>query len=175
MDTPETKRPGYTEACRGGQATAFATTTLLNQRVAVIVDASQNAHDRYGRTQVHPDCNGKSLGVGRGRGCRAQPHLRLIPPAAASTRGRRRGGLSPRGRSRLVGSTLLREHRRPAALARAQATRFRILCLGGGSGSLILVSCRLARWWLRSVRCWAARIRCSVIHRPPGKDPPRAR
>uniref|UniRef100_A1UPL3 TNase-like domain-containing protein n=1 Tax=Mycobacterium sp. (strain KMS) TaxID=189918 RepID=A1UPL3_MYCSK len=24
----------------------------------MIVDASQNAHDRYGRTLVHPDCNG---------------------------------------------------------------------------------------------------------------------
>ncbi len=49
------------------------------------------------------------------------------------------------------------------------------LCLGGGSGSLILVSCRLARWWLRSVRCWAARINCSAIHRPPDKARPRAR
>lgn len=55
------------------------------------------------------------------------------------------------------------------------ATLFRFLCLGGGSGSLILVSCRLARWWLRSVRCWAARTHCSATRQPPGKDPPRAR
>ena len=57
----------------------------------------------------------------------------------------------------------------------SSATCCRILCLGGGSGSLILVSCRLARWWLRSVRCWAARTHCSATRRPPGKDPPRAR
>lgn len=45
--------PGYAEACWGGQATALATTTLINQRVAVIADASQDAHDRYARTYLH--------------------------------------------------------------------------------------------------------------------------
>ena len=53
IDTPETKRPGYTEACWGREATEFATSTLLNRRVALIADASQDAHDRYGRTYLH--------------------------------------------------------------------------------------------------------------------------
>lgn len=53
IDTPETKRPGYTQACWGRQATEFATATLLNRRVALIADASQDAHDRYRRTYLH--------------------------------------------------------------------------------------------------------------------------
>lgn len=53
LDTPETKRPGYTQACWGREATEFATATLLNRRVALIADASQDAHDRYGRTYLH--------------------------------------------------------------------------------------------------------------------------
>lgn len=53
IDTPETKRPGYTEACWGREATEFATSTLLNRRVALIADASQDAHDRYGRTLAY--------------------------------------------------------------------------------------------------------------------------
>lgn len=53
IDTPETKRPGYTEACWGKQASEFAASTLLNQRVSLIADASQDARDRYGRTYLH--------------------------------------------------------------------------------------------------------------------------
>ncbi|MBS1692472.1 MAG: thermonuclease family protein [Actinobacteria bacterium] len=50
IDTPETKG---TEECWGRQATEFATATLLNRRVALVTDASQDAHDRYGRTYLH--------------------------------------------------------------------------------------------------------------------------
>lgn len=53
IDTPETKRPGHTEACWGRQATEFAASTLLNQRVSLIADGSQDARDRYGRTYLH--------------------------------------------------------------------------------------------------------------------------
>ncbi|MAS04618.1 thermonuclease family protein [Mycobacterium sp. 4D054] len=50
IDTPETKG---TEECWGRQATEFATATLMNRRVAVLGDASQDARDRYGRTYLH--------------------------------------------------------------------------------------------------------------------------
>lgn len=53
LDTPETTKPGYAPACWGQQATEFATTTLLGQRVAVIPDPSQDVHDRYGRTLAY--------------------------------------------------------------------------------------------------------------------------
>jgi micrococcal nuclease len=38
IDTPETKRPGYTVGCWGPQATDFAESTLLGQRVALVTD-----------------------------------------------------------------------------------------------------------------------------------------
>lgn len=50
IDTPETKG---TEECWGRQATEFATATLMNRRVAVLGDASQDARDRYGRTLAY--------------------------------------------------------------------------------------------------------------------------
>lgn len=53
IDTPETKKPGYGVACWGPEATAFATKSLLGQRVAVVEDPSQGVHDRYGRTLAY--------------------------------------------------------------------------------------------------------------------------
>lgn len=53
IDTPETKRPGYTVGCWGPEATAFAVDNLLDQRVAVVYDAEQGLHDRYGRTLAY--------------------------------------------------------------------------------------------------------------------------
>ena len=55
IDTPETKKPGYTVGCWGPEATEFATTTLSGQRVALVTDPSQGLHDRYGRTFVFLD------------------------------------------------------------------------------------------------------------------------
>jgi micrococcal nuclease len=55
IDTPETKKPGYTVGCWGPEATAFANSTLLGQRVAVIYDESQGLYDRYGRTLAYLD------------------------------------------------------------------------------------------------------------------------
>jgi micrococcal nuclease len=53
IDTPETKRPGYTVGCWGPQATDFAESTLLGQRVALVTDPTQDLHDRYGRTLAY--------------------------------------------------------------------------------------------------------------------------
>ncbi|WP_094287365.1 thermonuclease family protein [Mycobacterium lehmannii] len=46
IDTPETKRPGYTEAGWDQQASDFAAATLLDQRVALVTDPTQDLHDR---------------------------------------------------------------------------------------------------------------------------------
>lgn len=53
IDTPETKKPGYTVGCRGPEATRFAQATLMGQRVAVVPDPTQDRTDRYGRTYLH--------------------------------------------------------------------------------------------------------------------------
>ncbi|GJF09623.1 hypothetical protein NGTWS0302_24230 [Mycolicibacterium cyprinidarum] len=53
IDTPETKKPGYTIGCWGPQATQFASDTLLGQRVAFIADPTQDRTDHYGRTLAY--------------------------------------------------------------------------------------------------------------------------
>ncbi|TPG34740.1 nuclease [Mycobacterium hodleri] len=53
IDTPETKKPGYTVGCWGPEATDFAATTMLGQRVALVGDATQDSTDRYGRTLAY--------------------------------------------------------------------------------------------------------------------------
>lgn len=53
IDTPETKRPGYTVGCWGPEATEFATTTMVGQRVSLEPDPTQNRTDRYGRTLAY--------------------------------------------------------------------------------------------------------------------------
>lgn len=53
INTPETKRPGYTVGCWGPEATQFAKDTLLGQRVAVVTDPTQDRTDRYGRTLAY--------------------------------------------------------------------------------------------------------------------------
>lgn len=53
IDTPETKRPGYTVGCWGPEATQFAQDSLLGQRVALILDPTQDRTDRYGRTLAY--------------------------------------------------------------------------------------------------------------------------
>jgi micrococcal nuclease len=53
IDTPETKKPGFTVGCWGPEATEFAKSTLLGQRVAFIPDPTQNQTDRYGRTLAY--------------------------------------------------------------------------------------------------------------------------
>ena len=53
IDTPETKKPGYTVGCFGPEATAFAKANLLGQQVAVQSDPTQDRTDRYGRTLAY--------------------------------------------------------------------------------------------------------------------------
>jgi micrococcal nuclease len=53
IDTPETKKPGFTVACWGSEATEFAKTTMLGQRVALVTDPTQDVTDRYGRTLAY--------------------------------------------------------------------------------------------------------------------------
>lgn len=53
IDTPETKKPGFSVGCWGPEATEFAKSALLDQRVAVVPDATQDSTDRYGRTYLH--------------------------------------------------------------------------------------------------------------------------
>jgi micrococcal nuclease len=55
IDTPETKKPNFTVGCWGPEATAFAKSTLLGQRVALIPDPTQDRTDRYGRTLAYLD------------------------------------------------------------------------------------------------------------------------
>ncbi|BBY28137.1 thermonuclease family protein [Mycolicibacterium sediminis] len=50
IDTPETKKPGYTIGCWGPEATQFAEDTMAGKRVALVRDPSQDVTDRYGRT-----------------------------------------------------------------------------------------------------------------------------
>jgi micrococcal nuclease len=53
IDTPETKKPGYTVGCWGPEATQFAQDTLSGQRVSLIPDPTQDTTDRYGRTLAY--------------------------------------------------------------------------------------------------------------------------
>jgi len=53
IDTPETVKPGYPVDCWGPEATQFASSTLLGQRVAVVTDPTQDRTDRYGRTLAY--------------------------------------------------------------------------------------------------------------------------
>ena len=53
IDTPETKKPGYTVGCWGPEATEFAQTALVGQRVALVLDPTQDRTDRYGRTLAY--------------------------------------------------------------------------------------------------------------------------
>lgn len=53
IDTPETKKPGYSVGCWGPEATAFAQSNLVGQRVALVPDPTQERTDRYGRTLAY--------------------------------------------------------------------------------------------------------------------------
>lgn len=53
IDTPETKKPGYTVGCWGPEASDFAVATMLGQRVALVPDPTQDVTDRHGRTLAY--------------------------------------------------------------------------------------------------------------------------
>jgi micrococcal nuclease len=53
IDTPETKKPGYTVGCWAPEATEFARSTMVGQRVAFVTDPTQDRTDRFGRTLAY--------------------------------------------------------------------------------------------------------------------------
>lgn len=53
IDTPETKKPGYSVGCWGPEATQFANETLVGLRVTVIPDPTQDRTNSYGRTLAY--------------------------------------------------------------------------------------------------------------------------
>lgn len=50
LDTPETLRRGWSVGCHGPEASSYAKTTLTGQRIALVIDPTQDTTDRYGRT-----------------------------------------------------------------------------------------------------------------------------
>jgi micrococcal nuclease len=105
IDTPETKKPGYTVGCWGPEATEFANSTMLGERVALVPDPTQDATDRYGRTLaylVRPD--GWDYSVEAARAGVAQSYVydnnpvsryEAIQAAEAEARSARRGLWGP--------------------------------------------------------------------------------
>jgi micrococcal nuclease len=53
IDTPETNKPDYSVGCWGPEATEFAQSSLVGQRVAMESDPTQDRTDRYGRTLAY--------------------------------------------------------------------------------------------------------------------------
>lgn len=53
IDTPETNKPGYTVGCWGPEATEFARSTMMDRRVALVPDTTQERTDQYGRTLAY--------------------------------------------------------------------------------------------------------------------------
>jgi len=85
IDTPETKKPGYTVGCWGPEATEFAKSTLLGQRVALIYDPSQGLYDRYGRTLAYLDkADGWDYSIEAARAGAAHAYVYRDKPAARS-------------------------------------------------------------------------------------------
>ena len=83
IDTPETKQPGYTVGCWGPQASEFAKSTLLGQRVAFVTDPSQGMYDRYGRTLAYVDkADGWDYSVEAARAGAAHSYIYHNHPAA---------------------------------------------------------------------------------------------
>jgi micrococcal nuclease len=83
IDTPETKKPGYTVGCWGPQATQFAKDTLIGQRVALIPDPTQDRTDRYGRTLAYLDrADGWDYSVEAARAGAAHSYVYHGHPAA---------------------------------------------------------------------------------------------
>jgi micrococcal nuclease len=111
IDTPETKKPGYTVGCWGPQASEFAKSTLLGQRVAFVTDPTQGMYDRYGRTLAYLDkADGWDYSVRSGP-CGCCPFLRLSRPSLGPSLRDRRCRTGGKGRwSRTVGAAMLRRN-----------------------------------------------------------------
>jgi micrococcal nuclease len=87
IDTPETKKPGYTVGCWGPEATEFATTTMVGQRVALVTDPTQDRTDRYGRTLAYlVRADGWDYSVEAARAGAAHSYVYGGVPVSATTR-----------------------------------------------------------------------------------------
>jgi micrococcal nuclease len=83
IDTPETKKPGYTVGCWGPEASEFAKDTLLGRRVAFVTDSTQGMYDRYGRTLAYLDkADGWDYSVEAARAGAAHSYVYHNKPAA---------------------------------------------------------------------------------------------
>jgi micrococcal nuclease len=83
IDTPETKKPGFTVGCWGPEASEFAKDTMLGQRVALIPDPTQDRTDRYGRTLAYLDkADGWDYSVEAARAGAAHSYVYHNHPAA---------------------------------------------------------------------------------------------
>jgi micrococcal nuclease len=83
VDTPETKKPGFTVGCWGPEASKFANDTMLGQRVALIPDPTQARTDRYGRTLAYLDkADGWDYSVEAARAGAAHSYVYHNHPAA---------------------------------------------------------------------------------------------
>lgn len=125
IDTPETKKPGYSVGCWGPEATAFAEQTMLGQRVALVTDPMQDRTDSYGRTLaylVKPDGWDYSVEAARAGAARSyvyggNPASRYdaIAAAEAEARDAQRGLWGPP----CYGNTASTASTQPAALPAA--------------------------------------------------------
>ena len=76
IDAPETKKPGYTVGCWGPEATEFAKSTMMGQRVALVTDPTQDRTDRYGRTLAYlVRADGWDYSVEAARAGTAHPYI----------------------------------------------------------------------------------------------------
>jgi micrococcal nuclease len=83
IDTPETKKPGYTVGCWGLEASEFAQSTLLGQRVAFVTDPSQGMYDRFGRSLAYVDkADGWDYSVEAARAGAAHSYVYHVHPSA---------------------------------------------------------------------------------------------
>ena len=85
IDTPETKKPGYTVGCWGPEDTQFAKDTLLGQRIAFVIDPTQGMYDRYGRTLAYLDkADGWDYSIEAARAGAAKSYVYQGKPVARS-------------------------------------------------------------------------------------------
>ena len=140
IDTPETKKPGYTVGCWGPQATEFAKSTLLGQRVAFVTDPSQGMYDPL-RPDLGLPGQGRRLGLlGRSGPRRCGPFLRLSRPSLGPSRRDCSCRTGSEGRwPGPVGTTVLRPNDLSPNLIRRGAFALRSGRAGGHQVSRITV------------------------------------
>ena len=125
IDTPETKKPGY--GCWGPEASEFAKSTLLGQRVAFVTDPSQGMYDRYGRTLAYLDkADGWDYSIEAARAGAAHsyvyhrhPSARTMEGSVPSSRHTRRTAVSNRNSQSMISRSRILPSFRAVVLVRA--------------------------------------------------------